>query len=322
MRKAPRAGETQIMIHIDFDAVHRLVSVGRLVEPLRRAFTAGAHGPERVQYDLATPGKPRTLLLMPSWRLDGDIGVKIVTVFPDNADRELPSVNAAYVLLSGQTGQPRAWIDGRALTLMRTAAVSALAADVLAPKAPDALLMVGTGALSRYLVEGHLAVRNYKSIAIWGRDPRKAAVVARDLGARGWPVGVTQDLASAARSADVISCATLAEQPLIRGDWLKSTCHLDLVGSFKPTMREADDECLRNAFVAVDTLAALHESGDLSEPLARGVVEVKDIYLLGELIASGRTTPHPCRSVFKSVGVSRADLAAAEYLYERHQLEP
>jgi alanine dehydrogenase len=320
LRKAPRADKTgYLMIHIDFDAVHRLVSVGRLVEPLRRAFTVDAHGPARTQYDLATPDRPRTLLLMPSWRVGGDIGVKIVTVFPENADRELPSVNAAYVLLSGQTGQPRAWIDGRALTLMRTAAVSALAADVLAPKAADALLMVGTGALSRYLVEGHLAVRNYKSIAIWGRDPQKAAVVARDLSARGWPVGVTQDLESAARAADVISCATLAEQPLIRGDWLKSTCHLDLVGSFKPTMREADDECLRSAFVAVDTLAALQESGDLSEPLARGVVAVKDINLLGELIASGRSSPHSSRSVFKSVGVSLADLAAAEYLYKRYQ---
>jgi alanine dehydrogenase len=317
LRKALLAGETEFMIHIDFEAVHRLVSVGRLVEPLRRAFMAGAHdGPERAQYDLATPHRQRTLLLMPSWRLDGDIGVKIVTVFPENAERQLPSVNAAYVLLSGQTGQPRAWIDGRALTLLRTAAVSALAADVLAPVAPDALLMVGTGALSRYLVEGHMAVRNYKSVAIWGRDPKKAAVVARDLSVRGWPVCVAEDLEGAARSADVISCATLARRPLIRGDWLKSTCHLDLVGSFKPAMREADDECLRGAFVAVDTPAALYESGDLSEPLARGVIAAKDIHLLGELIAPGRARHPPCRSVFKSVGVSRADLAAAEFLYE------
>lgn len=308
------------MIHIDFDAVHRLMSVGRLVEPLRRAFSAGAYGPERVHYDLGTPDRPRTLLLMPAWLPEGAIGVKIVTVFPDNADRQLPSVNAAYVLLSGQTGQPLAWIDGRALTLLRTAAVSALAADVLAPQSPHALLMVGTGALSRYLVEGHLAVRPYKSIAIWGRDPQKAALVARDLCERGWPVGVARDLESAARAADVISCATLAEQPLIRGAWLKSICHLDLVGSFKPTMREADDDCVRGAFIAVDTLAARHESGDLSEPLARGVVAVKDIYLLGDLIVSGSTTPLPCRSVFKSVGVSRADLAAAEYVYERHRV--
>jgi ornithine cyclodeaminase len=214
--------------HIDFDTVLRLAGVGSLVEPLRRAFVSHAVTPERAHYDLAAPGRPRTLLLMPSWQPGGGIGVKIATVFPDNADRGLPSVNAAYVLLSGQTGEPRAWIDGRALTLVRTAAVSALAADLLAPVAPDVLLTVGTGALSRYLVEGHLAVRRYRSVLIWGRDPDKAAAVARDLGARGWPVAVAADLA----------------------------------------------------------LTALTESGDLSEPLARGVIAKDDVCLLGELIAA------------------------------------
>jgi ornithine cyclodeaminase/alanine dehydrogenase-like protein (mu-crystallin family) len=254
------------MNYIDFDAVHRALSVGKLVEPLRRAFISSAHSPERAQYDLMVADKPRTLLLMPSWRPDGDIGVKIVTIFPDNSDRELPSVNAAYLLLSGRTGQPRAWIEGRALTLFRTAAVSALAADVLAPAVPGIFLMVGTGALSRYLIEGHLAVRKYDSVVVWGRDTRKAASVALDLSARGWPVGVAKDLEIAVRSADVISCATMAEQPLIQGNWLKSRCHLDLVGSFKPGMREADNECMRGALIAVDTLAALHESGDWSSP--------------------------------------------------------
>jgi ornithine cyclodeaminase/alanine dehydrogenase-like protein (mu-crystallin family) len=305
------------MNYIDFDAVHRALSVGKLVEPLRRAFISSAHSPERAQYDLMVADKPRTLLLMPSWRPDGDIGVKIVTIFPDNSDRELPSVNAAYLLLSGRTGQPRAWIEGRALTLFRTAAVSALAADVLAPAVPGIFLMVGTGALSRYLIEGHLAVRKYDSVVVWGRDTRKAASVALDLSARGWPVGVAKDLEIAVRSADVISCATMAEQPLIQGNWLKSRCHLDLVGSFKPGMREADNECMRGALIAVDTLAALHESGDLIEPLARGVIALEDILLLGDLIASG-ATPGPRRTVFKSVGVAHADLAAAEYLFEHH----
>jgi ornithine cyclodeaminase/alanine dehydrogenase-like protein (mu-crystallin family) len=305
------------MKQIDFDAVHRLASVGSLVEPLRRAFVSQAVCPERGHYDLGAPDRPRTLLLMPAWQPDGDIGVKIATVFPDNADRGLPSVNAAYVLLSGQTGQPRAWIDGRALTLIRTAAVSALAADLLAPATPEVLLMVGTGALSRYFVEGHLAVRKYRSVLIWGRNAHKAAAVARDLGARGWPVTSASDLAAAARSADVISCATLAEQSLIKGRWLKSRCHLDLVGSFRPDMREADDDCMRGAFIAVDTLSALTQSGDLSQPLARGVITKNDISLLGELIAAKSAAPRPPRTVFKSVGVAHADLAVAEYLFER-----
>lgn len=305
------------MKHIDFDAVHRLAGVGSLVEPLRRAFISQTVSPERAEYDLGGPGRPRTLLLMPAWQPAGGIGVKIVTVFPDNADRRLPAVNAAYLLLSGQTGQPRVSIDGRALTLIRTAAVSALAADLLAPATPEVLLMVGTGALSRYFVEGHLAVRRYRSVHIWGRDPHKAAAVARDLGARGWPVAAAGDLEAAVRSADVISCATLAQQPLIKGCWLKSQCHLDLVGSFRPDMREADDDCMRGAFIAVDTRDALEASGDLSEPLARGVMRSDGIALLGELIEAGPPAPRPHRTVFKSVGVALADLAVAEHLVER-----
>jgi alanine dehydrogenase len=257
---------------------------------------------------------------MPAWQPDGSIGVKIATVFPRNAERGLPSVNAVYLLLSGQTGQPRAWIDGRSLTLLRTAAVSALAADLLAPAAPSVLLMVGTGALSRYLIEGHRAVRRYESILIWGRDSQKAADVARDLDGRGWSVSIAVDLESAARSADVISCATLAEQPLVHGAWLKADCHLDLVGSFKPTMREADDACMREASIVVDTLAALEESGDLCEPLARGVMARGDIRSLSALATAGPVTPRPRRTVFKSVGVAHADLAAAEHLVERHRV--
>src|ERR1700722_10082731 len=194
------------MLHIDFDAVHRLASVGSLVAPMRRAFLSQAVPPARAHYDLDAPDHARTLLLMPAWQPAGDIGVKIATVFPGNAARGLPAVNAAYLLLSGQTGQPRALIDGRALTLLRTAAVSALAADLLAPAMPGTLLMVGTGALSRYLVEGHLAVRRYRSVLIWGRDPNKAAAVAHDLHARGWPVRSVNDLEGAARLADGISC--------------------------------------------------------------------------------------------------------------------
>ena len=306
------------MIQIDFDTVHRLAGVSSLVEPLRRAFVSPAISPDRAHYELETQHRSGTLLLMPSWQREGDIGIKIATVFPQNAAAGLPSVHATYLLLSGQTGQPRAWIDGRALTLIRTAAVSALAADLLAPATPKVLLMVGTGALSRYLVEGHRAVRQYRSVLIWGRDPQKAAAVARDLSARGWPVSVATDLQSAARSADVISCATLAEQPLIKGAWLKAACHLDLVGSFKPTMREADDECLRHAFIAVDTHGALKDSGDLIDPLATGVIAKERISLLSGLLAENPATPRPHKTVFKSVGVALADLAVAEQLYERN----
>jgi ornithine cyclodeaminase len=314
------------MIEIDFAAAHRLASVGSLVGPLRRVFASRAVSPERAHYDLPGPNPARRLLLMPSWRAergsDGDaggIGVKIVTVFPENGTRGLPSVNGAYLLLSGLTGEPRGWIDGRALTLLRTAAVSALAADLLAPANPEQLLMVGTGALSRYLIEGHLAVRNYASVLVWGRDSRKAAAVAEELRARDWPITVADDLEAAARSATVISCATLADKPLIQGRWLRSGTHLDLVGSFRPDMREADDACLTGAFITVDTPSALRESGDLADPLARGAIAAQDIATLGDVIAAAPGSPRR-RTVFKSVGVAHADLAVAEELCARHSL--
>ncbi|MEP6884217.1 MAG: ornithine cyclodeaminase family protein [Gammaproteobacteria bacterium] len=310
------------MRYIDFDAVHRLTGVRRLIEPLRQAFASHARSPDRAHFDMGPPDQPRTLLLMPSWQPTGPIGVKIATVFPGNAQHGLPSVNAAYLLISGQTGEPLAWIDGRALTLLRTAAVSALAADLLAPAMPDVLLMVGTGALSRYLIEGHRAVRDYQSILIWGRDPHKAADVARDLRARSWPVSAAVDLEAAARTADVIVCATLTEQPLIRGAWLKAHCHLNLMGSFKPTMREADDACMRDAFIIVDTLAALHESGDLAGPLANGTLQESDVVLLNDQASKSTAVPpniaapRADKTVFKSVGVAHADLVAAEYIYK------
>jgi ornithine cyclodeaminase len=309
------------MEHIDFDAVHRLTGVHGLIEPLREAFASNARSPDRAHYDLGPPDRPRTLLLMPSWQSNGPVGVKIVTVFPGNAERGLPSVNAAYVLMSGQTGQPLVWIDGRALTLLRTAAVSALAADLLAPQQSAVLLMVGTGALAPYLVEGHWSVRDYESVLIWGRNSDKATLLARHLATRGWPTSVATDLEAAARSADVVTCATLANQPLIQGAWLKSHCHLNLIGGFRPDMREADDASLRHAYVVVDTLDALNESGDLAVPLHNGVINESQVILLNQLasrtpFAQGASfTTAASKTVFKSVGVAHADLAAAQHVY-------
>jgi ornithine cyclodeaminase len=330
------------MINIDSAAIHRLATVASLIEPLRQAFASDSVAPERAHFDLETQTDARSLLLMPSWRAEHGIGVKIVTVYPSNADQGLPSVNAAYVLLSWQTGEPLAMIDGRALTLLRTAAVSALAADLLAPKDSEVLLMVGTGALAPYLIEGHRAVRNYRSVLIWGRNADKTAALARNLEARGWPTSAAADLQTAARSADVISCATLAREPLIKGSWLKTRCHLDLVGSFTPDMREADDACARGALIVIDTLGALQTSGDLIEPIAAGVTARDAIILLGDLITHGPVTrgpsthvpvahepvahesvapdpniPRPDRTLFKTVGVALADLAAAAALHAR-----
>jgi ornithine cyclodeaminase len=306
------------LIYIDFDETHRLAKVAGLIEPVLRAFVGQASSPERAHYEIEEGERSRTLLVMPAWRAEGAIGIKTVTVFPDNHRQGLPTVTGLYVLLSWQTGEPLAVIDGRALTLLRTAAVSALAAKLLAPLDAERLLFVGTGALSSYLIRGHAAVRNYRSIEVWGRDARKAAAVVSALGDLGLSITVAGNLEEAARKADVISCATTAEQPFLEGAWLKPSCHLDLVGSFKPNMRESNDDCLLQASIVVDTMDSLEESGDLIGPLAKGVFARSEVQLLQAIAANNDHSRARGRTVFKSVGVAHADLAVAEQLFAKY----
>jgi ornithine cyclodeaminase len=306
------------MIRLDFTQLHELASVEALIEPVRLAFQKGATVPPRLHYDIGKAAGDATLLLMPSWQTGDRVGIKIATVVGGNPARGLPSVSAQYLLLDAKTGQFLASLDGRALTLLRTAAVSALAADLLAPPEPRTLLLVGTGALIPYLASGHCAVRRYASITVWGRDTSKAAATVAELARDGLPAAVAEDLADAVRSADVISCATMSNEPLVPGRWLKPKTHLDLVGGYRPSMREADDDCVRNAFVATDTLTALEECGDLRTPVENGVLDPAAVVPLDRLVRE-ETLQHPARStVFKSVGVALSDLAAAQWIVERN----
>lgn len=305
------------MIRLDFTQLHEIASVEALIEPVRLAFLKGATVPQRLHYDIGKEAGDATLLLMPSWQAGERLGIKIATVVAGNSARGLPSVSAQYLLLDAKTGQFLASLDGRALTLLRTAAVSALAADLLAPAEPQALLLVGTGALIPYLASGHTAVRRYTSIKVWGRDQNKAAATVAELARDGVPAEVAEDLQDAARSADVISCATMSDEPLVLGRWLKPQTHLDLVGGYRPSMREADDDCVRNAFVVTDTLTALEECGDLRAPIENGVLDPTKVVPLDRLVRD-EALQHPTRpTVFKSVGVALSDLAAAQWIVER-----
>jgi alanine dehydrogenase len=306
-----------MLTRLDFDSVHTHAGVADLIAPLRHAFAEGMNAPARNHYELGAPPSANSLLVMPGWREGGHLGVKIVTVFPENEKRGLCSVNGEYLLISGDTGEPLALLDGRALTLLRTAAVSALAADLLAAPDADTLLMVGTGALAAYLIEGHLAVRRFKSIGIWGRTPAKAIRLVNRLLGKDLPVHLVPHLETAAREADVICCATMATSPLIEGRWLEPHAHLNLIGSFRPSMREADANCFRDSLVAVDTPDALEESGELVEPLQSGIVRRDQIVQLRDLVVNGAPAAGSRKSVFKSVGSALADLSAAEWIYQR-----
>jgi alanine dehydrogenase len=305
------------LIRLDFDAVHASAGVTDLIEPLRLAFSRDVTAPPRSHYELGTPPSTDSLLVMPCWREGGQLGVKVVTVFPGNEQRGLSSINGEYLLLSGETGQPLALIDGRALTLLRTAAVSALAADLLAAPHANTLLMIGTGALAAYLIKGHLAVRSCKSVEIWGRNLEKAAQLVGRLLQNDLPVHLATDVEAAAREADIICCATMATSPLIKGRWLKDGAHLNLVGSFRPSMVEADTDCFRDCVVVVDTLDALEEAGDLIEPLRSQTIKRAEIVQLRHLVQDSAQITSTRKTVFKTVGYALADLAAAEWLYQR-----
>lgn len=308
---------------IDAAEVHRLLDFPALIEALRAKFRDGCEVPLRHHHTIAAVDAdhvPGTLLLMPAWQVGQSLGVKIVTVFPDNARRGLASVQGTYLLLDGGTGTPRAQLDGTALTLRRTAAASALAADFLARADSAVHLMVGTGALAPHLVAAHRTTRPIRQTVIWGRDPAKAAALAARLSGNGITAIPMADLAEAAGRADIVTCATLAREPLIRGAWLKAGTHVDLVGGYTPEMREADDDAVLRARVYIDTEAAVQEAGDIVQPLRSGVLSrdriVGDLYGLCRGTCVGRHGPDEI-TLFKSVGTALEDLAAAELAVNR-----
>ena len=308
---------------ISGDEIHRLLDFPSLIDALRAMFRDGCEAPTRHHHRVAAAtaeGAPGTLLLMPAWQAGGALGIKIVTVFPDNARRSLPAVYGTYVLLDAATGMPLALLDGTALTLRRTAAASALAADFLARRDSAVHLMVGTGALAPHLVAAHAAARPILQTMIWGRDPKKAAALAARLVEAGIAAEPVAELEVAASAADIITCATLAHLPLIRGAWLRPGTHLDLVGGYTPEMREADDAAIARARVYVDTSAALREAGDIVQPLRSGHLVretiVGDLFGLSRGICPGRRAPDEI-TLFKSVGTALEDLAAAQLAVSR-----
>ena len=287
------------------------------------------HTPLRHHHDFQNPeaGPDSTLLLMPAWQAGNDLGVKIVTVSPENGKYDLPSIQGNYLYLDAQKGQVRALFDAKAITAKRTAATSALAASYLARKDADTLLVLGTGSLSANLIQAHAAYRPLKRVFVWGRNYEKAAELTQRLmknsNPKGYEIKAISDYQSVLQEADIISTATLSTEPLIDGSLLRKGQHLDLVGSYKKNMREADDKCIERSTVFVDTFqGGLKESGDIVIPLEKGILKRSDVKAdLFGLCSGG----HPGRTredeitLFKSVGHASEDLVAARYYYQMHE---
>ena len=309
------------MMHIDAETIKQQLGWQETIEALRSMFREGCEVPPREHHIIQNPGREdATLLLMPAWISGSYAGLKTVTVNPDNAEKGLPTITGTYELMDGQEGVSLATLDAAELTARRTVCASALASDYLSRKDATNLLIVGSGRLARYLGFAHAAVRPINKILVWARDVGKAEEVAAIYGASGYDASAAHDLEKALAKAHIVSAATLATDPLILGEWLRPGTHVDLIGGFKPSMREADDKAVARSSVFVDTReGALQEAGDLITPIHNGVLSEKDIAAeLSELCSGehlGRSSEEEI-TLFKSVGTALEDLAAGILVYE------
>lgn len=316
------------MQYIGKQQIEELLTPIKLVNKLAEVFRQQTTTPLRQHYDVDNPDSDRetTLLMMPSWQVGGDIGVKLVTVVPNAAKYDLPSIQGIYTLMDAVKGGVKALIDAPTLTAKRTAAASALASQFMSNKQASSLLVIGTGTLAPELVRAHCAVRPISKVTVWGRDQKKAAALVTRLaqdnllsfGNNSLSFQVASDLATNVPEHDIISCATMSQTPLIRGQWLRAGQHLDMVGAYRPDMREADDECLLRSRIVVDNYAgALKETGDLAIPLKDRVISPSDIEAdLFELCREQVRFQRQPQDItfFKSVGHALEDLAAAQLI--------
>jgi ornithine cyclodeaminase/alanine dehydrogenase-like protein (mu-crystallin family) len=303
----------------DAATTRKALSFDALIDAIQAMFIEGCNAPLRHVHQVMVPDEvPGTVLIMPAWQPGKFLGIKIVNIFAANSKRGLPGLYSIYVLYDANTGEPLAQIDGDEITSRRTAAASALAAKYLAREDASRLLVVGSGRVAELLPQAYKAVRPIDAVTVWSRRPENAEALALRWREEGINAIATMDLAEAAGSADIVSCATLATEPVVRGEWLRPGTHLDLIGSFRPDMREADDKCFAGAAIYIDTDEALKKSGELIDPILRSVFSVEEIRgTLGGLCkgtVTGRVGKQQ-RTVFKSVGFALEDLAAATLVY-------
>lgn len=280
-------------------------------------------GPRARLDDLLMRAGDNAWLNRAAW-IEGDaLGLKSVTIFPGNTARTPPlaSINGVMMVFDGQTGEIDAVLDGAALTVWKTVADSALGVKQLAREDAEELLMVGAGTIARRAPEAFLAVRrSLKRVRLWNRTRERAEEAVAALRERGIAAEVAPDLEAAVRMADIVSCATMSTEPVIRGDWLKAGAHLDLIGAYRPDMREADDTALRRGRLFVDCRdTTIGEIGELIIPMESGVILETDVladhYDLARG-AQGRTAADDI-TIFKNGGGAHLDLMSARFFMAR-----
>jgi ornithine cyclodeaminase/alanine dehydrogenase-like protein (mu-crystallin family) len=264
-------------------------SAGRVIQPVRNML-------------IIEEGK-RFLGIMPAVAEDG-MGAKIVCFFPKNAGTKVPTHLAMIMLFEPATGQPLAFLDGRLITEMRTAAVSAAVTRYLAPENSEVLALLGSGVQAHAHLQALRHVCEFKEVRVWSRTPDRAQRLAALHGAK------AMDIESAVRGADVIVTATNALEPFLKGEWLKPGAHINAVGSPRPTWRELDDDAMHNTLVVDSREAVLKESGDVILSKAPIFAEA------GEIFAGSKMAERSATTVFKSVGIAVEDIATARLVYD------
>ncbi len=305
------------MLILNASQIAALAPPLKVIERLREAFKAKYDTPARQVVAIPGGSGERVCLIMPAFDHAGGGIVKITTVFPENRDSGLPTLQGSLLVFS-ETGAPVALLDGRAITRLRTGAASALASSYLSREDSSRLVLLGTGDLGPSMAAAHCAVRRIRHISIWGRRLEAAqstAAAVRLLVGSDTDVVVSHGLEESIGSADIVSCATSSAEPILKGRWLKAGTFVDLVGSFSPNKREADDSTILRSNVFVDTYeGALQEAGDLLDPLQRAIITRE--HIRGELTdlivgrVRGRTEAGEI-TLFKSVGTAIEDLATA-----------
>lgn len=310
------------MRYFDADAIREHLTWPRMLAALDAMLRDEVAAPLRTHHAIDVPGEPAaSLLLMPAWRTARRLGVKLVTVFPGNARRGQNAVGAVYALFDAANGAPLALFDGEEITARRTAGASAYAADRLARADARHHVIVGSGRIARQLADAYRSIRPIARVSVWSRTAEHAQAAAKELERNGANASAVADLERAVRGADIVSCATLSTEPIVRGDWLAPGVHLDLVGAFRADMRETDDAAVQRAdLVVVDRReSALREGGDIVQAIRSGAVT--DAAIAAELTDfargahAGRTSTGQI-TLFKSVGFALEDLAAAEAVYD------
>lgn len=314
---------------IDSRRVHELLDFPGLIAALETAHMGGMpKQSDRQIYQEPNPeGQPDIFIILPAWEPGEGILAKLVTSFPNNKTRHgLPTVNSIYAFINGETGVTEAIIDGEAVIFHKTSSDSALGSKLLSRPDSKTFLMVGAGGIAPYLVEAHLTARpGIETVLLWNRTTSNAQALAEKLAAKNIKAEVVTDLDAALSEADIISSATMATEPHIKGKLLKPGVHLDLVGSFTPEMRESDDDVLTRARIFVDHRQTTTRSGEFLGPFDRGVITADDVrgdlFDLCQKRVEGRSSNTDI-TMMKNGGGSHIDYYVAKYIMDRQANRP